>query len=190
MPTLSAKNHIEWHKKETSFFSQHQKAYLPEIPLTVLDEHEELTPETCQICDLIAQADIILGTGHLHLKEIRLLVDEAIKRNVKKILMQHPQIFVNASIDDMIYFADRGVFIEQSYGAVYSGRLTKEILVDIIRNVGAERMVIATDLGQQGRVYPIEGFKNCIKDLLEMGVTEKEIDFMLRKNPARLLGLE
>jgi predicted metal-dependent phosphotriesterase family hydrolase len=51
-------------------------------------------------------------------------------------------------------------------------------------------MVIATDLGQQGRVYPIEGFKNCIKDLLEMGVTEKEIDFMLRKNPARLLGLE
>ena len=190
MPTVSAKNHIEWHKKETSFFTQYERKDFPEAPLTILDGEGKLLPQVSQICKLIAKADIILGTGHLYLKEIKLLVDEALKQGVKKILMQHPQFVVNASIDDMIQFANKGVFIEQSYGGRISGKLSKEDLVELIRNVGAERMVIGSDLGQMGRIYPVQGFRDCIKELLEAGIKEGEIDFMLRRNPAKLLNLD
>ncbi len=189
MPTLSAKNHIEWHKKEKSFFSQHERKDFPEVPLTILNGKGKLLPQVSHILRLIAKADIILGTGHLYLKEIKLLVDEALKQGVKKILMQHPEFVVNATIDDMIYFADKGLFIEPCYGGRISGRLTKDHFLEVIRKIGAERIVMSSDLGQLGRVHPVQGIRDCIGELLEAGITEEEIDFMHRKNPAKLLNL-
>lgn len=190
MPTLSAKNHIEYHKKEESFFSGHQKKDLEETPLTILDGDGKLLPQVSQICALIAKADIILATGHLFLNEIKLLVDEAIRQGAKKILINHPEFIINASIDDMIDFAGKGVFIEHSYTLIISKKLTKEYLVEMIRKVGAEHTILASDLGQVGRVTPVEGLRNCIQDVLERGIKDEEVDLMLRRNPAKLLNLE
>ncbi len=117
-------------------------------------------------------------------------MDEAIKQRVKKILMTHPEFLVNASIDEMIDFANKGVFIEHTSVMVVDGVIKKEYLVEMIRKVGAERTIIGSDLGQVGNPYPVEGLKSFIKDMLEMGIEEEEIDFMIRRNPARLLSLE
>jgi hypothetical protein len=190
MPTISAENHIEYHKKEESYFSQHIRKDVEEIPLTVLDGQGKLLPEASQICKLIAQADIILATGHLYLKEIKLLVDEALRQGVKKILINHPEFLINASIEDMKVLAGKGAFIEHSYALTISKKLTKEYLAEMIRKVSAVHTIIGSDLGQVGRVTPVEGLRNCIKELLEMGIKDEEIDLMLRKNPARLLNLD
>ena len=190
MPTLSAKAHLEWHKNETSFFTQHERKDLIETPLTILDDEGKLLSQVSQICKRIAEVDVILGLGHLSLEEIKLLVDEALKHGVKKILMQHPSFITNASIDDMVDLANKGVFIEQSYGIRISGKLSKETLVEAIRKVGPERTVIASDLGQTGRVSPVQGLRDCIKELLAEGIKEEGIDLMLRINPAKLLNLE
>jgi predicted TIM-barrel fold metal-dependent hydrolase len=32
--------------------------------------------------------------------------------------------------------------------------------------------------------------KACIRDLLELGIKDEEIDLILRKNPAKLIGLD
>jgi hypothetical protein len=189
MPTLSAKNHIEYHKKEETFFSGHQRKDIEETPLTVLDGEGKLLPQVSRICELIAKADIILATGHLHISEIRLLVEEALRKGVKKILVNHPEFLINASIEDMIDFAGKGAFIEHSYTLTLSKKLTKEYLVEMIRKVGAEHTILASDLGQTGRVTPVEGLRNCIEEMLEMGIKDEEIDLMLRKNPAKLLNL-
>jgi len=190
MPTVSAKNHIEFHKHHKSFFSKYEKKDLAEIPLTILSADGELLPQIKIICQLIAEADIILGTGHLSLKEIKVLVNEAIKIGVKKILMQHPEFVINASLDDMIELADQGVIIEHSYTTILSKKLTKEYLFEMIRKVGANRTIVGSDLGQEGRIYPVEGLRNFIKEMLDMGLEGEEIDWLLRKNPAKLLNLK
>jgi hypothetical protein len=187
MPTASAKNHIESH----SIYFPHTKEKPPEEPpLVIQDAEGKLCPEVVAIVKNIAKADIILGTGHLYLKEIKLLVDEAIQQGVKKILMNHPEFMINASIDDMIDLANKGVFIEHSYVVAAKGIITKEYLVEMIRKVCAERTIIGSDLGQANNPYPVEGFRSFIQDMLERGVKDEEIDLMIRRNPARLLGLE
>ncbi len=190
MPTISAKNHIEWvHQagsKKKTYWSAFERQ---EAPLSVLDQDGNLIPEVSEICRLIAKANIVLGLGHLALKEMRVLVDEAKRIGVQKILMDHPEFIVNATIDDMKDFADRGVFIEHTYTLVVSGRVTKEYLAQMIRRVGAERTVISSDMGQVGRPYPVEGLRLCIADMLEAGISEEEIDFVLKRNTAKLLDL-
>lgn len=190
MPTASAENHIETHKRVHTDFPKTKEKLIDEIPLKIIDKNGNLLPQISQICSLIAEADIILGTGHLYLEEIKLLVDEAIKQGVKKILMQHPEFLINASIDDMIDFANKGVFIEHSMVFYVKGTIEKEYLLEMIRKVGAERTVLGSDLGQMGNPSPMEGIRSCIKIMLEMGVSDEEIDLMIRKNPAKLLDLE
>ena len=68
--------------------------------------------------------------------------------------------------------------------------LKREYLFEMIRTVGAHRTIIGSDLGQQGRISPVEGLRNFIKEMLDMGLKEEEIDWVLRKNPARLLNLK
>lgn len=190
MPTISAKHHIEWTRqsgvKKKTYWSAFERE---EIPLTVLDQTGKLLPEVSEICSLIAKGDIVLSLGHLSLKEMKVLVDEAKRLGVKKILMNHPEFIINASIDDMIEFADKGVLIEHTYTLVVSDRVTKEYLAEMIRKVGAERTIISSDLGQVGRPHPVEGFRLCIADMLEMGITDEEIDLLFKKNPAMLLNL-
>jgi hypothetical protein len=191
MPTLSAKNHIDVHSKghKTSFPDTKEKP-LEEIPLTILDQKGNIIPQVIEILKLIARADVVLATGHLHLNEIKLLIAEAKKQGVKRILMNHPEFIVNASLEEQVNFANQGVVIEHSYALVRSKELTKEYLVEMIRKVGAERTTIGSDMGQAYNPYPVQGLKDCIKDLLDMGVKDEEIDLVLRKNPAKLIGLE
>jgi len=89
----------------------------------------------------------------------------------------------------MIELADKGVFIEHSYTTIISKNLTLEYLFEMIRKVGASRTVVGSDLGQEGRIYPVEGLRNFIREMLDMGLEEEEIDLVLRKNPAKLLNL-
>jgi hypothetical protein len=189
MPTLSAKNHIEYHKTGKSIHSEHKRTEVEEVPLTVLDDKGILLPQVVQICQLIAKADIILATGHLNINEINPLVDEAIKQGVKKILINHPEFIVGASIEDMITLASKGVFIEHSYTLMYSKKMTNDRLFEMIRKVGAERTIIASDMGQVGRPLPVDGLKKFIQDMLLTGLKDEEINLVLRVNPSNLLNL-
>ena len=190
MPTLSSKNHIEIHKKMDTSFPSAKGKLIEETPLTILDENGHLLPQVSQICDLIAEADIILSTGHLHLDETKLLVDKAKQKGIKKILMQHPEFLIDATLDQMIELANKGVFIEHSLILFETGIREKKYLVEMIKAVGAERTTLGSDTGQAKHPAPIEILRRSVMYLLEMGITAEEIDLMLRKNPANLLNLD
>jgi predicted metal-dependent TIM-barrel fold hydrolase len=70
------------------------------------------------------------------------------------------------------------------------GTIDKEYLLEMVKKVGAERTTLGSDLGQIGNPSPIEGIRSCVNMMLEMGISDEEIDLMIRKNPAKLLGLE
>ena len=64
------------------------------------------------------------------------------------------------------------------------------VSVSRIKAVGAEHWVLATDLGQPGRLGHADGFKTLIMHMRNEGVTQEQIDMMVRTTPARLPGLE
>ena len=180
MPTASAENHIETHKRIHTEFPKTREKLIEEIALKIVDLNGNLLPQISQICSIIAQGDVVLGTGHLYLDEIRLLVDEAIARGVKKMVMQHPEFLIDANIDDMIAFADKGVFIEHSMVFYVKGTIDPEYLLEMIRRVGAEQTVLGSDLGQIGNPSPMEGIRKCVEIMLELGVSDTFVQFGAR----------
>ena len=58
-----------------------------------------------------------------------------------------------------------------------------------IQEFGAQSIVVSTDLGQsQNMVHP-DGVEAAIGAMKREGISDGDIDIMMRKNPARLLGL-
>ena len=58
----------------------------------------------------------------------------------------------------------------------------------MIQAVGAEHIVIATDLGQKTALYPDEGMLEFAKQLYDGGFSPEEIRRMMVENPATLIG--
>ncbi len=58
-----------------------------------------------------------------------------------------------------------------------------------INELGAENCIIATDYGVYTMAPPVEGLREFIALLLDLGLTEKQIKTVVQKNPAELLGL-
>jgi predicted metal-dependent phosphotriesterase family hydrolase len=44
-------------------------------------------------------------------------------------------------------------------------------------------------MGQPVNPIPWEGFRMFVKTMLHLGIPQTDIDTMIRKNPAKLLGL-
>ena len=52
-----------------------------------------------------------------------------------------------------------------------------------------ERSFITTDLGQVNMPNPLDGMRQCIQAMQHAGISQHLIDILVRKNPARLVGL-
>lgn len=195
MPTLSAQHHID-------FFggSHFGRSMVTRTPLRaarrgirILNEHGELTAETREILGLIAEADICLSTGHLSPQEITLLVREARKVGVKKILVTHPDLNLSGlSTEDQKALAAEGAFLEKDLIAMMPAwqSISLEATAKSIREAGPKHCVLGTDFGQLHHPAPAEGLRIFIQMLLERGITAEEITTMVATNPARLLGLD
>lgn len=60
-PTVSSKNHIDHHK---GTFVGSGKMSVPESPVVYVDENGVMDPAAVECLKLIAEKDVILGTGH------------------------------------------------------------------------------------------------------------------------------
>ena len=196
MPTLHAANHIK--RIGVAGYPHHIQAAKPQTTtrnvegITILGGDGELVPVVQELLGLVADANIVLGTSHLSLEEDYVLVREAHKAGVKKILLTHMGWeATDWPVEDQVRLADMGAMVEYCYGATmpYESRLDPKKIVEGIRRLGAERCVMATDLGQPYNPHPIDGMRQFIRVLSHMGVTDNEIDIMARRNPARLLDL-
>jgi hypothetical protein len=168
--------------------------------ITIFGKEGEILPEVLEILGLIADAEIMLSTGHLSPAESLSLIKAATRAGVKKIVVTHanwggegffPPLFPpnGIPVEDQIKMADAGAFIEQSY---VPGSVTikqQERTADNIRKVGASRCVMSTDAGTGKRIHPIEAFRLFIRAMEMQGVSRKEIDTMTKENPAKLLGI-
>jgi hypothetical protein len=160
-------------------------------PISILREGK-LVPEVREILDLVAQADIILGTSHCSGEEIQVLVKEAFLQGVKKVVITHPHNWVpNLSLDQQAELARQGAYLELClYSAMpISGKATIHDFEKTIQAVGPNRIVLATDFGQPFHPTPAEGMRIFCENLLAVGIERRDIEIMIKENPAYLLDL-
>jgi hypothetical protein len=193
LPTLSATNHIERTKtKVTGNLGAMSQGFAP-LPVPVLGDDGAVRPELTEILRLIAEADIILATGHLSVPEIKAVVDAAVAVGARKILVNHPELWlIGMSVEEQRELAAKGAMMEvciRSATVPGHGDTSPGLLAEWIRAVGPKHVVMATDFGQTESLPAPEGLGWYIDQMLLAGIPAADIRHMTQENPSRLLGL-
>ncbi len=162
--------------------------------ISILDGDGELLPAVEKILDIIKQYKMVLATGHLPVNEAFIVVEKAKDKGISRIVATHPLGWAGGtyfSVEQQCRMAAKGAFIEHCFSTTTpEGKRDPKVLVETLRAVGAEHCFLSTDLGQMRNPAPAEGMRMMIEFMLKHGVTEREIELMIKTNPARLLGLE
>lgn len=190
-PTVSARNHIELTKD--SGFAGAANNDVDEKPIHVLDDKGEVVSDAVEVLTYMGKHDMLLATGHLDHNEVNAIVTKALELGVKRILITHPHFQVNASIDEIVKWADMGAYIEIN-ACVFDGGGSKieattplQVAKDIIDAVGVDRIILDSDFGQTANDTPVEGFYKFINVLEEkFGITEDDVNVMAKQNPKKL----
>ena len=174
---------------------------------------EAPTPEIVEILEMVAaHPDVYLITGHVSAPEAVRLVELGHKYGIKKMVVSST-IFKIATMDQLAHMAELGAYIEYTlaaYGASSGTRKTDyyaeikyasdsipsnlpktsvKTVAKHINELGAENCIIATDFGVYTLPPPVEGLREFIALLLDLGLTDEQIKTVVQENPAKLLGL-
>jgi hypothetical protein len=191
-PTVSAAQHIAAHTHDDGFPSPGGE--LHERTESVFDESGDISAETDLVTRLVAEADVLLTGGHLDGDSLRAFMQTAHRNGVRRMLLHHPDFIVNTPDNVIEELLGYGAFVEHELAMYHPGvpapRWPITQLVDWIRKIGPERTAIDSDLGQKGNPLPVDGYIYIVQQLLDHGVSEKDVRQMICRNTAYLLGLE
>lgn len=191
-PTISSHAHLH-HEEEGGSFPNATIHLRHAYPISILDEAGTIKPEVFDILEQIKEHDAILTGGHLPAAEIDLLITEAQRIGVQRILVNHPNFIVGASPDVCAGWARKGVYIEHSVGMYddFWGLRKKYMdfstLEQYIAAAGVDKTMLVSDTGQQNNVRPVDVIKIAIKQLRDRDYDETSIRAMVGGNAGELL---
>jgi predicted metal-dependent TIM-barrel fold hydrolase len=162
--------------------------------IELLDANDKPVPALYEIFKIVAENDMILDPCHAGTKQRFIIIKESKKLGVKKIVITHPNWNVTkATHAQMAEMGRMGAYIGLfMYGDVpnfNNPNCDPMEMFEIIKKVGSEHIVLASDLGTVVNMPPWEGMKLFMRILLANGVAKKDIRKMCRNNPAALLEL-
>ena len=193
LPTVSAKNHLDMLASGgAKTFPKTTGKMLDAVPLTALDAGGQLKDEVKQVIDLIAEADIILAGGHLHVDELQIVFAEAARRGVRKLMINHPTYIVGCSDADIRDLVGLGATMEHSICMFIDGKSKKYSADDLARLIGlagVEKTILSSDLGLQGSQRPVDGFRSIVQMLLDLQMPDSDIRKLVGTNAAAFLNL-
>ena len=152
----------------------------------------KVLPALVDILRLIAKNGLVLGTGHLTPSECLVVVEEARKQGVEKIVVNHPEwTTVDMSMDEHKSLAQFDVLFERCYARSVDGRYETNFRRNLaaMEALGFASTIVATDGGQVENPVWSEALSEYIEFLLQAGVPQIDVDKMTKHNPARILGL-
>ncbi len=165
--------------------------YARATPITLTDAAGELVPGLNDCLRLIKEHDAILAVGHVSPAETLALVRAAAAMGLAKIVVDHPFMpFTDlADLDRQLELVDLGATLNYAFSMLTPKWFSVGVpqLVESIKVVGAENLVLSSDLGQLHNPLPAEGLRMYVQLLLEEGVSPDHIDLMLREKTAALL---
>lgn len=186
MPTHSSNNEV----KGFTGGALEQEGY------SILDSKNQLVPEIDKILTLVKEYKMVLCSGHISPAETFALVEAALAKGISRLVITHPLTTIIAkqkyTLEDMQKLAKMGAYIEDTFVTYLPNELRHDPkrLVEVIKTVGADHVILSTDLGQYWNLPSGEGMRMFITLLLQNGVTEREIELMVKLNPAKLLDLD
>ena len=161
-----------------------------------------VTPQMDEVLKIIARENLLLATGHVSAEEVVSVTRRAKELGVKNIIVTHGLTNIpGLSMEQAKQVVAMGAVIEICYLQFMTGhdaqyawmkhwsKVAGAEVATAVKELGAENLVLSTDLGQQGMMTNADGLENMIAAVKATGVTDAQIDLMMRKNPARLLGL-
>ena len=162
-----------------------------------------VTPQLEEVLKIIARENLVLATGHIHAEEVVAVVRRARELGVKNILVTHALTNIpGLNMEQVKQVTQMGAYIEYCYLQSMAGpdaqhawmkhwsKVSLKDLAGVVREIGAKSLVLSTDLGQHANMTHPDGMEDMITGLLKEGVSQTDIDLMVKRNPARLLGLE
>jgi len=171
-------------------------------------------PELDEILQLIASnPQMFMNTGHVSVKEALRLVDLAQEYGIKKVLVASAVSKI-ATMEQLKYMAARGAFIEytlaaythttpipkthyyveREYASIDEGMEDEpsggvRVVAEQIQELGPDRCIIGTDFGVYTLPAPVEGLREFVACLLDLGIPAGDIRKLVKTNPERLLAL-
>ena len=179
MPTFDAENQVRYSKENR--------------PFVAVAKNGVLLPEVREVIALAAKHQLTLETGHSSPAEGLLLIREARRAGVQRIVVTHAAIApVHMTVAQMKQAAAAGAYLEFVYNALIgpNREFTFAEYAKMIHEIGPEHCILSSDLGQAANPVHTVGLEAFFAGLRQARITQAEIDRMAKTNPARALGLE
>jgi hypothetical protein len=161
----------------------------------------ELLPEVKEAIGVIAKTktrdsngDLILATGHNGPEEVKLMVLEAVKAGVKHTIITHPRLSAvgmsHAQIKEIVGLGPE-IYAEftSQFGRPNAAPDMVKDYVGAIRAAGVDHAFVSSDTGQLGSPFQPDALASAAQTLRKQGFTERELDLLLKINPAKILGI-
>ncbi len=162
-----------------------------------------VTPQLEEVLKIIARENLVLATGHIHAEEVVAVVKRARELGVKNILITHALTNIpGLSMAQVKEVTKMGAIIEYCYLQSITGpdaqhawmkhwkKVPLKEVAQVVAEIGPDHVLLSTDLGQHANMTHPDGMEDMITGLMKEGVSQADIDKMVKRNPARLLGLE
>jgi hypothetical protein len=189
-PTYGAANHVKvWGagKPPTAF-------PLPGADfsgVTIVDGGGQLVEACGPILRMIAENDAVLATGHIAPEESLMLLKQAKVCGIRRMLVTHGSESVTPwSIEQQELAVFLGAMIEHCFFAVTPScpnPTSLASILDQIRVIGAEHVILSSDFGQVANGDPVEGFAHYLNKMMALGLSREVLGLMIRENPTKLL---
>lgn len=191
MPTVDAAHHAEVHGGTGAYDAQ-ASGLSARAGIAILEEDGGLRAEVLDVLTLVAEHNAILGTCHLAPREIVMLVEEARRRGVQKILVTHPFFKVpNLDLETLRHLTGLGAIAEFGYCTISPmwAYASPKRVAEAVQALGAQHCVLVSDTGQRHNPMPAEALRIFAQSLFESGLDEEAVYTMIQKNPTQLLDI-
>jgi hypothetical protein len=189
MPTLHAQSCMD--QAEVEMFVHEVRRGRKGI--SILDRDGKLIPELYPLLEVIRDADVILGTGHLSPDESLALLRAASRMRVRKKLVTHPHMhFTFFDRERMHAAVDCGARLEFDALSCTPGwhrAVSPAETAAAIREIGARHCVCASDGGQTSNPSPVDMLHGFARALRDEGIAGDELRRLFCDGPAELLEL-
>jgi hypothetical protein len=161
-----------------------------------------VTPEMEAILKIIARENLLLATGHVHPEEVIAVTKRGRELGVKNIIVTHGLTNIpGLTMEQAKEVTQLGAIIEVCFLQFITGpnasqawmthwtQIGAKHVAQAVKELGAGSLVLSSDLGQTGNMTHPDGLETMIAAVKREGVSDADVDLMMRKNPAKLLGL-
>ncbi|MFK7860974.1 MAG: DUF6282 family protein [Granulosicoccus sp.] len=161
-----------------------------------------LSISTIEILDLIAQAEVVLNTGHLSAREAVRLTTVARERGIHRIVVpanhfDKDTIKALCALDAYVEFSFFFVSHATDAGLTHVDserhtvpRIAAADMAKLISDAPDDQVILSGDCGVFLLPPPVEGLREFLLLMSSCGLPQLSLQRMVRENPMKLFGLE